>query len=220
MTPSDRSDKWADAPQRLLTAVIGLPIVIGVAVIGSPVSTILVIIVTGICLYELYHMSHRKKRWLGLIWLGALAYIGIPMMLLVHIRDNQNGLAYTLFLFITNWTTDSMALIGGRLVGKHPLAPHISSAKTWEGAGIGFTSACLLGWLVGHVGQLPSAIVIMAPPAIACMTIIGDLLESRIKRLFNVKDASQLLPGHGGFLDRIDGLLLAIPIFYLIIHLS
>ncbi len=215
-----QSDKWADTPQRVMTAIIGLPIVIGAVIIGSPVSTILSFLVACIAIYELYHISHLKKRWLGVFSIGAFVYIGIPMMLLVIIHDGENGIAYTLLLLITNWTTDSMALIGGRLFGKHQLAPHISSGKTWEGAGIGFVSACVAGWLVGLIAQLPLGIIVIAPPCIACMTILGDLLESRIKRFFKVKDASQLLPGHGGFLDRLDGLLLAIPIFYLIINLS
>lgn len=215
-----QSDKWADTPQRVRTALFGLPIVIGAIVIGSPISTILIFIVACISAYELYHISHLKKRWLGLFSIGAFIYIGIPMMMLVIIRDGENGFAYTWLLLITNWTTDSMALIGGRLFGKHKLAPHISSGKTWEGAGIGFASACIMGWLVGIIAQLPIGITLIAPPAIACMTILGDLLESRIKRFFKVKDASHLLPGHGGFLDRLDGLLLAIPIFYLIINLS
>lgn len=215
-----QSDKWADTPQRVMTAIIGLPIVIGAVIIGSPISTILIVLVACIAVYELYGISNLKKRWLGLFSIGAFIYIGIPMMLLVIIRDGENGFAYTLLLLITNWTTDSMALIGGRLFGKHKLAPHISSGKTWEGALTGFVIGYYTGGLVGIIAQLPIDIILTAPPLVACMTILGDLLESRIKRLFNVKDASHLLPGHGGFLDRLDGLLLAIPIFYLIINLS
>ncbi|PJF29314.1 MAG: phosphatidate cytidylyltransferase [Phototrophicales bacterium] len=213
-----QSDKWADVPQRLLTAIIGLPIVLAGLFIGSPISTIGIILIALIAMFELYHISHINKQWQGLFLMGMVIYIGIPMGLLVVIRDGENGLSYTLLLLITNWTTDSMALIGGRLFGKHKVAPHISSGKTWEGVIIGFISACIAGWLVGILARLSPTIIIIAPPMVACMTILGDLLESRIKRLFHVKDASQLLPGHGGFLDRIDGLLLAIPIFYLIIN--
>lgn len=215
-----KSGVWADTPQRLLTVLIGLPIVLGIVFAGAPVSTIAIIIITLISIIELYTISHVHGRRLGFFITGVTIYIVFPMTLLMFIRDGKNGLEWTLLLFFANWTTDTFALLGGRMFGKHKLAPRISAGKTWEGAKIGFISGCCAGWIVGLIADLPFIIVLIAPPIVAIMTILGDLLESRIKRLLNVKDTSQLLPGHGGFLDRIDGLLLAIPIFYIIIKLS
>jgi len=215
-----KSGLWADTPQRLLTVVIGLPIVLGIVFAGAPLSTVAIIIIAGIASIELYTISHVNLQRLSLFIIGILIYIGFPMFLLILIRDGQHGLEWTLLLFFTNWATDTFALLGGRMFGKHKLAPRISAGKTWEGAEIGFISGCCAGWIVGLTAGLPLGTVIIAPPMVSVMTIIGDLLESRIKRLLKVKDASHLLPGHGGFLDRIDGLLLAIPVFYAIIKLS
>ncbi len=215
----NKSGVWADTPQRLLTMAVGLPIILGIVFVGTPLSTIAVIIVSSIAVYELYHISHLGRKWLWLFLIGAVIYIIFPMTLLVLIRNSDKGLSWTLLLLITNWTTDSMALVGGRMFGKRKLAPRISSGKTWEGAEVGFISGCCAGWLIGVIAILPTIIVLIAPPVVAIMTILGDLLESRIKRGFKVKDASHLLPGHGGFLDRLDGLLLALPVFFVIISL-
>lgn len=214
-----RSGIWSDAPQRLLTTAIGLPIILGVIIIGAPLSTLVIIGVSGIAIYELYRLSQVQKKWLWLFCVAVSLYICLPMLLLNFIRDGADGMLWTLFLLVTNWSTDTFALIGGRLFGKRKLAPRISAGKTWEGAIIGFLSGCCAGWIVGNMAELPLHIILIASPIIALMTILGDLLESQIKRFFNAKDAGQLLPGHGGFLDRIDGLLLAIPPFYILMHL-
>ncbi|MCU0481126.1 MAG: phosphatidate cytidylyltransferase [Anaerolineae bacterium] len=215
-----KSGVWADTPQRLLTVLIGLPIVLGIVFLGAPLSTITIIIIATIAIIELYTISHVHGRWIGFFIMGVAIYIVFPMSLLIAIRDGENGLEWTLLLFFTNWGTDTFALLGGRMFGKRKLAPKISAGKTWEGAEIGFISGCCAGWIVGLTAGLPFLTVLIAPPIVSIMTILGDLLESRIKRLLNAKDSSHLLPGHGGFLDRIDGLLLAIPIFYIIIKLS
>ena len=216
----NKSGVWADAPQRLLTMAIGLPIVLGIVFLGEPISTLAAIIVAGIAIYELYHISRLHTKWLGIFIIAAAIYIAFPMTLLIFIRNGTNGLSWTLLLLFTNWTTDSMALVGGRMFGKHKLAPRISAGKTWEGAEVGFISGCCAGWIVGGIAGLPIAIVLISAPVVALMTILGDLFESRIKRLFEVKDTSHLLPGHGGFLDRLDGLLLALPVFYVIIGIG
>jgi phosphatidate cytidylyltransferase len=153
-------------------------------------------------------------QWDYLLAVMGAFYIGIPLGIVLLIRHHDDGLGWTLLLFASNWGTDAFALLGGRLFGKSKLAPRISPGKTVEGALIGFFSGVILGLWVAAGFELPLGIALLAVLLIGGLSIVGDLLESSIKRFFGVKDTSGLLPGHGGFLDRIDGLLLAAPSLY------
>lgn len=162
--------------------------------------------------------SHFFTRNYFYTIIGAL-YIGLPLGLLVLIRDGNNGLLWTAMLFLNNWATDGFALIGGRIAGRHKLAPHISPGKTIEGALIGLTSGSLIGIAVALVGGIAPGLAILANIVIALSVEIGDLFESWVKRRLAVKDSGSILPGHGGFLDRIDGTLVAALSLYMIIRL-
>jgi phosphatidate cytidylyltransferase len=148
--------------------------------------------------------------------LGAL-YIGIPLGLLVVIRAGENGLLWTAALFINNWATDGFALIGGRIAGRHKLAPQISPGKTIEGALIGLGTGFVMGFIVALMGGIPAGMAFIANVLIALSVEIGDLIESWTKRRLAVKDSGSILPGHGGFLDRIDGTLVAATSLYMLI---
>jgi phosphatidate cytidylyltransferase len=150
--------------------------------------------------------------------IGAL-YIGIPLGLLLLIRSGDNGLLWTAMLFVNNWGTDAFALIGGRIAGRHKLAPHISPGKTIEGAFIGLTTGSLIGIAIALAGGITPSLAILANVLIALSVEIGDLFESWVKRRLAVKDSGSILPGHGGFLDRIDGTLVAAVSLYVIIRL-
>jgi phosphatidate cytidylyltransferase len=121
-----------------------------------------------------------------------------------------------LFLLLLVWITDIAAYFGGKSCGKRLLAPAISPAKTWEGLFIGICAAALFALAVqyfwGTPQQAPSAWILLALPTIVA-AIVGDLFESLLKRQQKLKDSGQLLPGHGGLLDRIDSLVAAAPIF-------
>jgi phosphatidate cytidylyltransferase len=158
------------------------------------------------------------RNYLYLIF-GAL-YIGIPLGIVLLIRAHEpDGLLWTLMLFANNWATDSFALIGGRVAGRHKLAPAISPGKTIEGALIGLVCGFGLGLALGLVGGLPPLTAVIANLVVALATQAGDLFESWAKRRLAVKDSGTLLPGHGGLLDRIDGFLLAAPLLYLVLRL-
>lgn len=155
-----------------------------------------------------------------LLLIAGLVYIGIPMGLVLLIREGQpDGLLWTLVLLVTNWGTDAFALMGGRIAGKTKLAPSISPGKTIEGAAIGLTTGTLTGVLLAVVGGIPFGTALTACALVAIATEIGDLFESWTKRRLAVKDSGSLLPGHGGILDRIDGTLLAAPMLYLVLTL-
>jgi phosphatidate cytidylyltransferase len=114
------------------------------------------------------------------------------------------------------WVGDSAAYYGGRIFGRHTLAPRISPKKTVEGAVAGLAGSVAAGvflerWLISNERVLSMALICLVA-AIAGQ--IGDLAESALKRSAGVKDSSSLLPGHGGMLDRLDSLLFAAPVFY------
>jgi phosphatidate cytidylyltransferase len=143
--------------------------------------------------------------------IAGLAYAALPAWALVWLRSDQAfGAIAVLYLFAIAWTTDTASYAAGRLIGGRKLAPRISPHKTWSGFIIGALAPALVGYAfaltLGDTRPLRLAAVSVVL-ALACQA--GDLLESAVKRRFGAKDMSQLIPGHGGLLDRIDGLLAA-----------
>lgn len=139
-------------------------------------------------------------------------YVGLPSIALVWIRsDPEFGWVAVLFIFITVWTTDTAAYIFGKSIGGPLLAPDISPKKTWAGFAGGLICATALGSavLIGVAGAQIWWPVIVLSAAVSLVSQAGDLGESSIKRLFGRKDSSGIIPGHGGVLDRVDGLVFA-----------
>ncbi|MCY0865014.1 MAG: phosphatidate cytidylyltransferase, partial [Sulfobacillus sp.] len=120
----------------------------------------------------------------------------------------------TFGFFVVIWITDAMAFFMGRKFGRRKLLPHVSPGKTWVGTLSGFFSAMVAGMLLSgwlSLGEWQGALF---GAVISVSGQIGDLLESQFKRYAGVKDSGGLLPGHGGFLDRFDSVLLALPLAY------
>jgi len=143
--------------------------------------------------------------------LAGLVYSILPTWAMVWLRSDQNfGAAALLYLFAVAWTTDTASYAGGRLIGGPKLAPRISPRKTWSGLILGTLAPGLIGCVFAAVLKGTSSWrLALASIAIAAACQIGDLSESAVKRRFGAKDMSHLIPGHGGLLDRIDGLLIA-----------
>ncbi len=139
---------------------------------------------------------------------AGVAIIGGAALALVWLRcDPAAGTAAVLFVMICVWATDTFAMIAGKSIGGPQLAPRISPQKTWAGAIGGFVAAALVGaliapWLAG--GDALTALIVAGALSVAAQ--VGDLSESAVKRAFGVKNSSELIPGHGGVLDRMDGL--------------
>ena len=150
----------------------------------------------------------RPQAW----WSAAgVFYAGLPAVALIWIRgDPAYGWLAILYIFIIVWTTDSAAYLFGRWIGGPKLAPRISPKKTWSGLIGGAASAGLAGLAFALIvdGAFSPRLALLAI-VLALISQIGDLGESAIKRTFGRKDTSGLIPGHGGVLDRIDGLLFA-----------
>jgi phosphatidate cytidylyltransferase len=149
----------------------------------------------------------------------GVLYLGWPAVLLVWLRDGQtdaaSGLSWTVFVLAVTWASDIAAYIVGNLVGGPKLWPRYSPNKTWSGFAGGLLAGVLAGaaiaaWL--DMGRLTVAWGAVLGIAGALATMGGDLWESALKRRFGVKDAGKLIPGHGGLLDRVDGLMFAIVV--------
>ena len=154
------------------------------------------------------------------VWLAAgTLYCGLPMIALIWLRGTFNGLQLTLWLLVCVWATDIGAYFFGRVIGGPKLAPSISPAKTWAGAvgGVvvaGAAGALALSGSYKHYDWGGTFIISHSHPVkfallsalLAILAVLGDLFESRLKRLAGVKDSGTILPGHGGVLDRLDGL--------------
>jgi phosphatidate cytidylyltransferase len=258
--------------QRLITAAVFLPVVLGLTLVGGWGFTLLAIALGLIGVLEFYLMAHdhptQGSAWIGVpaallvmlafhmqearLWIAALficaaaafvlewarhpadfartlaqtamtvagvVYVAFPAGFLIGLRSAPDGLLWIILILCLTWGTDTFAYIGGHLWGRHALAPAISPKKTVEGALIGWVGGSVVGLLILALGQklaLGLALMVIIAPWAA---VIGDLIESSMKRLFHVKDSHvpglDIFPGHGGVLDRVDGLILVAVLIYL-----
>lgn len=141
---------------------------------------------------------------------GAI-YIGLPVLGLVLIRNQHGGLVFALWALALVWACDIGAYFAGRAIGGARLAPVISPNKTWSGLIGGIAAAAIFGALMHVYAGLPWRLT-LATPALALLAQGGDLFESWLKRRAGVKDSGNLLPGHGGLLDRLDGVAPVAPV--------
>ena len=151
--------------------------------------------------------------------LGAL-YLGIGFYYLIETR--MFGIQYVIYALMVIWTTDSGAYFIGRKIGKRKLWPEISPNKTVEGFVGGIISAIVFACVFQYFYPLTSTYILLIVVTIIASIIgqLGDLVESALKRHYNVKDSGKLLPGHGGILDRFDSLLFVLPLLHLLHFVS
>lgn len=157
----------------------------------------------------------------------GVIYIAVPFALALTIPDTSYVLGKKVispeifYIFLLIWVSDTLAYVAGSLFGKHPFAPKISGKKTWEGAIGGFVFTVLSGYLIQtYIFPEASYNWLVIGLIVAFFAPIGDLVESKLKRSFNTKDSGKLIPGHGGFLDRLDSFIFAVPMVYLYILLN
>lgn len=188
---------------RSLTGLLLIVVALLMAIAGG---TIFAVFAAAAATAMFYEWTRLTRGW-GFIWYAAgFVYALVPALALLWIRErDQHGLALLIWTFIVTWSTDIGAYFAGRRFGRRKLAPTISPGKTVEGLYGGVAAAFLLGgaWtLANHLGL---ALLVLAP-VLAAAAQAGDLFESAMKRRAEVKDSGDWLPGHGGVLDRLDGL--------------
>jgi phosphatidate cytidylyltransferase len=188
---------------RTLTASVLITAALLAAVNGG---NLFALVVAAIATLMFYEWTRLVRGW-GVVWYtSGFFYALLPALALLWIRErDQHGLSLLLWVFIVTWATDIGAYFAGRTFGRRKLAPSISPGKSVEGLYGGIAAAALLGGAWAMATGLGMPLLLLAP-IFAAAAQGGDLFESRMKRRAGVKDSGNWLPGHGGALDRLDGL--------------
>jgi len=188
---------------RTLTGVIMIVVALVAAYVGGTVFAWAVAAVATLMFYE---WTRITKGWGPGWYVAGFVYALLPALALLWVRERDaHGLYLLIWVFIVTWSTDIGAYFAGRTFGKRKLAPTISPNKTVEGLLGGIASAALFGGAWTIATGLGTALIVLAP-VLAVAAQAGDLFESGMKRRAGVKDSGVWLPGHGGALDRLDGL--------------
>ena len=178
-------------------------------------------------LLELLFNPNIRLKNIGYSAIG-LAYISLSLGLMMDLSNQyefyfQNASylisfrAIPVFIIGCIWVNDTLAYITGSLIGKTPLSK-ISPRKTWEGTISGILLSIVLGGVLAWQLKMPLSFLMIPAAIIAITGTLGDLLQSKMKRMANVKDSGTFMPGHGGLLDRFDSMLLAIPFVWLYVQ--
>ena len=192
-----------------------------------PFEFIFIPIFLTLFIIELFRSNKLTLQNSGITLLGFI-YIATPfglMNFIIHTSADGQSVAYYPWIlagvFFILWVNDSFAYLIGSALGKHRLCPQISPAKSWEGLIGGGIFATIMGIVNAVLFQEISMLswIIIALLTV-CFGTLGDLFESKIKREIGAKDSGNILPGHGGFLDRLDSLLFAVPAVFLWLILS
>ncbi len=190
MTPSALAAMFSVAAATGLTDAGWISVAFGLLALGAALAALLA--------------GGHRPGWQAL----GVGYIGLPSIAIVWVRDLPEGLATLAWILALVIAVDTGAYFAGRTIGGPKLAPRISPKKTWAGLAGGVVSASLVGWVAALLLELPQWLTLIAISGLlAFVEQAGDLAESAFKRRFGVKDSSRLIPGHGGVLDRVDGLL-------------
>ena len=194
------NQRWADLRLRAASAAVLVPLVLLCVWLGGTAFTLLMLASFAGVSWEWAAMCRRAP--LPLLAGMAYAACAVASLEAVRLLDGPRGLV---FILVIVWCSDIGAYAAGRLIGGRRLAPRISPGKTWSGAGGGLLAAMAGGVLVAGASVSAAA----AAAALGVASQLGDLGESALKRHYRVKDSGNLIPGHGGLLDRLDGLMAA-----------
>ncbi|BDH47034.1 phosphatidate cytidylyltransferase [Salmonella enterica subsp. enterica serovar Choleraesuis] len=163
----------------------------------------------------LWRNSRPLRLVFGLLTLVPFFWGMIALRNWHYSENHYMGAVWLLYVMVLVWGADSGAYIFGKMFGKHKLAPKVSPGKTWQGFFGGLATSAVISWCFGlwaHLDVAPSVLLICSLAA-ALASVLGDLTESMFKREAGIKDSGNLIPGHGGILDRIDSLTAAVPVF-------
>ncbi len=195
-------------------------------------ATLIPLLLTSAVILPLIYLVGRQQKEAFTSWVWTIAgilYLGWMLSHFVALRGLDTGRNWVFFALFTTFASDTAAFFIGRVLGRHRLAPHISPGKTWEGAIAGVFGAIIISllFITPNLFTVPNPLylqdfsywqAILLGLLVSVFGQLGDLIESLLKRNMGVKDSSQLIPGHGGFLDRIDSIVFAgVVVYYYVI---
>jgi len=219
------SPKWAGLGVRAISGLVLAGLTLGTLWAGGFIFILLVLLAALQMLREWDRLTENENSVWGA---SGLFYVSIPCAAILWLRNieidgvENAGFKLVLYILFTIWATDIGAYFTGRVVGGAKLAPTISPNKTWAGLGGGMTAAGIVGGICFIFSPYPATILgcVVFAVILASISQCGDLFESWVKRRSDTKDSSSLIPGHGGLLDRVDGLMFAVPIFAAVVYIS
>jgi phosphatidate cytidylyltransferase len=179
---------------------------------GAAVGSILLVAVVSGLLARFGDEPSSRWSYFG------VCYAGFPVISMIVLRNDETfGVLALLWVFLTVWAADIMAYFAGRMIGGPKLAPSISPKKTWAGLGGAVFGSALASLIFAHFAGIQSGFFLaLLGGALAVVEQGGDLFESSLKRFYGVKDSGRLIPGHGGVIDRVDGLIVVVVVAALI----
>jgi phosphatidate cytidylyltransferase len=187
--------------KRIISGIVLMFIAIFATLYSYTSFSVLMVAMLCFALYEVMQLLAKKQLYKTV----AVSYIIMGTMALIFLR--QIDIRFVIFVFAVVWSCDIFAYFIGTTFGKHKMLEKVSPKKTWEGTIGGVIIASIVGFcILQHMG-FSNVVSIVISLECAILTVLGDLLESATKRLCNVKDTGKIIPGHGGILDRIDGLI-------------
>jgi len=211
MAAKQEAPAWAEGGLGLLPQLLVLVFAAGL-VLAPPMEALLVLAAAGTALLALLSAWRGRSQWLA----GGFAYATLSGLSISLLRvGDPAGLYAILFLFAVVWATDILAYFVGRAIGGPKLAPSISPGKTLSGAAGGTVAGVVAGLAVAYAAGAPSLVLLGgASLVLSIVSQAGDLFESWVKRRHGVKDSGSIIPGHGGVMDRVDGLVAAALALY------
>ena len=218
----DKTDSTVLLPEWMLPVAA---VLMGLGALGgeSGLHATLLISVVGWIIIELVFTPKNELSKFTPLGFGLFGMVWIIWSLahMTLIKELPDGTALLFFLLFVISFSDIFAYFGGKRFGKSMRAPTISPKKTWEGSFFGVVGGGIVGAVFGEITMSMFWLYgMLLAMVLAVVGQFGDLIESKIKRLCNVKDSGKILPGHGGILDRIDGHMFAAPVFYYLLKLG
>ncbi len=214
--------EWADmtglSEREPMVKALALAVLAVVLALGATGFYLMGVILSGLGA-SLLSVPYSRAPALMHRWVGAgLIYAALPALALMWLRDGDGGITRVLWLMAIVWSTDIGGYVFGRAFGGPKMAPRWSPNKTWAGfvGSMAFALAAGAGARIldtqGHIPPLAAAV------SLAVIAVMGDLGESALKRGFGVKNSGSIIPGHGGVMDRVDGLLASAPVFAVVLQ--
>ena len=204
----DSTDPKNNTKQRVISSIFLLPVAVYAIFFSKSLFLLLVIAMAILMTVEWIDMTRNspdEKRWRVI----GFFYILIPLYSVYKLRLINTDIVFWMFSII--WVTDVFAFFSGRILGGKKLAPEISPNKTWSGLFGGVIASAVIGFISAFMFSGGVVFFVVASVILSLIEQVSDLIESKFKRIFGVKDSGNIIPGHGGVLDRLDGMMLTAP---------